>query len=290
MKADITDLNANKIGSIELPSQFEEEIRPDLISRAFISIQSSLRQSYGAFEGAGKRQKAKLSRRRRDFKTAYGKGISRAPRKTLSRRGSQFVWVGAFAPGTVKGRRAHPPKPSKIYFKQINKKENRKAIRSALSASLSQEFLKLHGHKFPNLPLIIEEKFESLSKAKEVNNFFLKLGLKEELLRLEDRSIRPGKGKVRGRKYKNKMGPLIIVSKKCPLINAVNNIPGFQAVVVNNINVMLLAPGSKPGRLLIWSKAAVEKLKEDNLFMLNKKVKKEKNPKPIKKKELEKNE
>ena len=45
-------------------------------------------------------------------------------------------WVGAFAPGTVGGRRAHPPKSEKIWSKKINKKENAKAIRSAISATL----------------------------------------------------------------------------------------------------------------------------------------------------------
>ena len=36
-------------------------------------------------------------------------------------------WVGAFAPGTVGGRKAHAPNAEKIFDKKINKKENRKA-------------------------------------------------------------------------------------------------------------------------------------------------------------------
>lgn len=270
MKADLIDIEANKIGTVELPQQFKEEIRPDLIKRTFLSIKSNLRQSYGAFELAGKRQKAELSRRRRDFKTAYGKGISRAPRKTISRRGSQFIWVGAFAPGTVKGRRAHPPKSYKIYAQKINKKENRKAIRSAISASLSQELVKNHGHRFINVPLIVDDKIETISRSKDFKSFLLKAGFKDELNRLEEKQTRAGKGKSRGRKHKKKTGPLVIVSKKCPLINAVRNIQGFNIVDVKNLNVMLLAPGAKPGRLTIWSKTAIETLKNENLFMLNK--------------------
>ena len=124
------------------------------------------------------RQYANLSRRRRDFKATYGRGISRAPRKIVSRRGSQMVWIGAFAPGTVGGRRAHPPKSSKIYFNEINKKENRKAIRSAIAASLNIELIKSRGHKFINAPLIIEEKLETISRSKDLVNILTKIGLK----------------------------------------------------------------------------------------------------------------
>ena len=102
--------NASK-GSIELPKQFNEEIRSDLIRRAYLTILSNSRQPYGAKEDAGMRASAKLSRRRRDYKGSYGFGISRVPRKVLSRRGTRFFWVGAVAPGMVSGRKAHPPKP-----------------------------------------------------------------------------------------------------------------------------------------------------------------------------------
>jgi large subunit ribosomal protein L4e len=269
MKAEILDLLANKIGSIELPSQFEEEIRPDLIRRAFFSIQSSSRQVYGAFPKAGQRQYANLSRRRRDFKATYGKGISRASRKIVSRRGSQFVWIGAFSPGTVGGRRAHPPKSTRVYAQDINKKENRKAIRSAIAASASPELVKIHGHRFSNVPLIFEDKIENVSKSNELKQILLKIGLKDELSRLEEKTIRPGKGKTRGRKYRKKTGPLVVVSKNCPLINAVKNLQGFDYIIVDNINAYALAPGGQPGRLVIWSKQSIEKLKSDKLFTID---------------------
>ena len=54
------------------------------------------------------------------------------------RRGTQFMWVGALAPGTVGGRKAHPPKASKIWNLKINKKERAKAIRSALGGSAKE--------------------------------------------------------------------------------------------------------------------------------------------------------
>ena len=72
MKLDILDSTKNKVGEIELPFQFKEEPRQDLIHRAVLVIQSHKRQSYAASEHAGKRASAKLSRRRRDYRGSYG--------------------------------------------------------------------------------------------------------------------------------------------------------------------------------------------------------------------------
>ncbi len=262
----LLDLSGKRIKEIKLPSQFNEEVHPNLIWRAVLTIQSNKRQPYGADPRAGKNASAKLSRRRRDFKTAYGKGISRAPRKTLWRRGSQFGWVGANAPGTVGGRRSHPPKAEKIWDKKLNKKENRKAIRSALSATMQKDYILKRNHKIPNLyPLAVETKFESLNKTKEVNDVLVKIGLQDELNRLI-RHVRAGKGKYRGRKYRTKVGPLIVVSDKCDLIKSAKNLLGIDVVQVKNLNAELLAPGTVPGRLTIFTEAAIEKLQKEKLF------------------------
>ena len=84
----------------------------------------------------------------------------------MSSSGTQFNWTGAFAPGTVGGRRAHPPKAEENITKKINKKENRKAIRSAISASIKSELVEKN-HKIPTeYPFIAETKFETLKKTK----------------------------------------------------------------------------------------------------------------------------
>ena len=241
MKANILNLNGEKIKIIDLPTQFDEPYHPNLIKRSVLTILSNLRQQYGAKPEAGKRASAKLSKRRRNYRGSYGLGISRVPRKILWRRGRRFGWVGAFAPGTVSGRKAHPPKAEKNYSKKINIKERRKSIRSALSATTNKEIVKQRGHIFKNL-------------------------LKEEMQRSSIKKIRAGKGKMRGRKYKKRKGPLIIVSKKCPLLNSTKNIPGIDICTVNLINTNLLAPGAEPGRLTIFTEDSIERLRKENLF------------------------
>lgn len=266
MKANLYDLQGNKIKEIVLPRQFDEEIREDIIKRAVLAVQSHNRQPYGPKSDAGKRASAALSRRRKSYKTAYGHGISRVPRKTMWHRGMQFGWVGAFAPGTRGGRAAHPPRPERIWGEKINKQERRKAIRSALAATVNPELIKLRGHKFENAPIIIDNKFENLKKTKDVEGVLIKLGLQKELDRISKKIIRAGKGKMRGRKYKIKKGPLIVISKSCPLEKSIINLQGIDICHVENLNAELLAPGTMIGRLTIYTEDSINKIEKEKLF------------------------
>ncbi len=268
MKVAVIDAEKGSIGEVELPQQFSEQFHPDLIARAVLAVQSSRRQPYGADPEAGKRYSAKLSRRRRDFKGAYGHGISRIPRKTMSRSGTRFNWQGALAPGTVGGRQAHPPKAEKSFVKKINKKENRKAIRSALAATMLAPVVSQRGHVIPkNYPFIASTGLEQLGKTKNVVDALGRFGFGAELTRVSGRTVRAGRGKARGRKYAGKVGPLLVVSSEnCSLIRAARNIMGVDVAVVNRLNADLLAPGTSPGRLTLFTAAAIERLGKEKLF------------------------
>jgi large subunit ribosomal protein L4e len=274
MKAKVFDLNGKEMKEIDLPIQFNEEIHPNLIKRAVLSIESNEMQPYGAMPKAGQRSSAVLSRRRRKYRGGYGKGISRVPRKIMWKRGTQFGWEAAFAPGTRGGRRAHPPKANKILEEKINRKERRKAIRSALSASILREYVQKR-HKIPeNIPLIVENKIEGLTKTKEVKNLLINLNLSAELDRISAKKIRTGKGKNRGRRYKLKCGPLLVVNDECSLEKSGRNLQGVEVSKVSSLNVKKLAPGCIPGRLIVWSESALEKLRENKLYTNSPVVKK----------------
>ena len=266
MKADILDLNGSKVGTLELPPQFEEPIRLDLIKKAVLVVQNNNRQPYGAYPEAGKRPSVRISKRRRDYKTSYGHGISRSPRKVIWHRGRQFGWVGAFAPNTRGGRRSHPPKAEKDFSQDMNINERRKAIRSAISASLNKNLLQKNNYT-SKAPLIIAEELERLNKTKEIKNLLVSLGLKIELSNTLKKKTKTGSSRLRGRKYRIKKGPLIVVSQKCSLMNAASNIPGLNISIVHNLNAELLAPGANPGRLIIWSNKSIERLGKEKLFM-----------------------
>lgn len=268
MKLKILSKDCEVKGEIELPSQFNEKIRPDLIKRAFESEQNENRTPYGASKNAGMRHSVRISKRRHDYRGTYGIGQSRTPRKVMSRRGSRMNWTGAFAPMTVGGRRAHPPKSSKIWIRKINNKERNCAIRSAISATLSNDIAKVRGHKAPdNYPFAIDNSVCELKKTREVLDFFNKCGLGDDLKRARVKKIRPGLGKMRGRKYKKRKSALIVTTDKMNIEKSARNIPGIDIINIDQLNVNMLAPGSSPGRITFWSNSAIEKLSKDKMYM-----------------------
>ncbi|MGE0793290.1 MAG: 50S ribosomal protein L4 [Candidatus Woesearchaeota archaeon] len=269
MELKILDQNNVVKKTMKLPSQFLEVYREDLIKRAVLALQANRRQRYGADPEAGQKYSSYISKRRHNYKTTYGIGQSRTPRKVLNRRGTRFYFVGATAPQTVGGRRAHPPKAEKIWTQKINIKERRKAIRSALAATMMPELIVERGHKIPkNFPFGLDASFESLNKTKELVSLLVKLGFEEELKRVETTTIRAGVGKMRGRKHITKKSFLFVVSKDCPLLKAAKNITGVDVVPVDSLNAELLAPGTHAGRLTLFTESALE-LMDKNKFFTN---------------------
>jgi large subunit ribosomal protein L4e len=254
-------------GSIALPSQFAEVVRTDLVKRAVLVGQANARQQYGKMPGAGMRASAELSRRRRKYRGGYGLGISRVPRKIMSRSGTRFNWVGANMPGCVGGRTAHAPLARDLGLK-INTKERRKAIRSALAATVDVTIVKARGHKVPEgYPFVLSKDFESISKTKDFAKALLGLGFDAEMTRAAMKTIRAGKGTMRNRKYKRRIGPLVVVSSEAKALAAVKNLPGFDVVAVTQLNAELLAPGCHVGRATLFTESALAELAEKKLYI-----------------------
>lgn len=269
MKTAVYSVSGEKTSDVELPIQFLEPVRVDLIKRAALAIMSHDHQPYGTNPIAGAKQGKSWPKRRSKYGGTYGKGISRVARKSMSHRGSQFNWVGALGAQTVKGVKAFPPEVGKIFAEKINLKEKKKATRSAIAATTVRELVaakhNIEGAK--SIPFVMEDKFEDLKKSSEVFAVLEKLGLAKELERTAQKNVRAGKGKARARKYKTKVGPLIIVSKSCSLQNAAKNIAGIDVVAIKNLNAADLAPGAIPSRLTIWTHAALNLMQKERLFI-----------------------
>ncbi|MCJ7429274.1 MAG: 50S ribosomal protein L4 [Candidatus Nanohaloarchaeota archaeon QJJ-5] len=266
----VYDIDGAEDDQIELPRQFQERYRPDLIQRAVESIQANNRQAYGADPEAGLKHVTQWRNRKDAYRSRRGKSYpsSRTPRKISFRRGMQMSGAGGKAPQTRGGRRAHPPKSSKDFSKDINEKERRKAIRSAISATTDPAQAQERGHNLDReeLPLIVSDDIESLERTSEVVELLEALGLGDELARCRGTSIRAGKGKNRGRKHKNRAGPLIVVGEDDGIGRAARNIPGVETVTVDKLNASLLAPGTHPGRLTVWSTNAIETLGNEDMY------------------------
>ncbi|MDP3966552.1 MAG: 50S ribosomal protein L4, partial [archaeon] len=261
MKANLLDVDGNKLKQIEIPEFFESEVKTDLIQK--ILELKKTKQPYGPSPVAGNQYSAsgKLKHHRHVWKSQYGRGMSRVPRKQMSRKGSQFNWVGATVPNTRGGRRAHPPKVFSMFKEgKINKKELRQGILCAISATASGKWIKKRYNSIKeepkNFPLITESKILTL-KTKELLSSTRKI-LGENLFKIavKKKVVRSGRGKLRGRKYKNNLGLLIVIGNDENLKTT-----AFDVVKAGKLGIKNLAEGT-PGRLTLYTEKAIANLKE----------------------------
>jgi large subunit ribosomal protein L4e len=246
---------------IDTPKYFSAKVREDIVAKVLEAKKT--KQPYGASPIAGLKHSAsgKLIHRRHVWKSQYGRGMSRIPRKKMSRRGSQFNWVGATSPNTRGGRRAHPPKAiSMVNDLNINKKEYKIAILSALSATADSKFIEKKYLRIEKLdkqvPFIVESKLVKL-KAKELKES-LKNILGDEIFEVavQKKSIRAGRGSRRGRKYKKTAGLLLVVGKDEKVKSS-----AFEVVNTIELGVNDLAKGGV-GRLTVYTEKAIEELNQ----------------------------
>ena len=245
MKAQVKTIEGGVAKDIELPAMFSEEYRPDLIKKAVMALQSTRRQPHGSYPFAGICSSA--------VGWGSGRGASHVPRL---KNGSRAAKV----PQAKGGREAHPPVTAKVLVKEINQKEKQKAFRSAVAASIRADLISGRGHTFAGeVPLIFEDKFETLGRTQDVISALTSIGVYSDVERAKDsRKVRAGKGKLRGRRYKQRKSLLIVTSG--PEFRAARNLAGVDVVTVDQLNVEHLAPGMQAGRLTVWTESAVTRL------------------------------
>lgn len=252
MKVNVYSLGGKKTqDTLELPKVFDVDVRPDLIKRAVLSSQTQRYQPQGRDKFAGKRTSAE------GF--GPGRGVSRVSRVKGS--GYSASGHGAFVPQAVGGRIAHPPTVEKRIVKKINAKERRLATASAIAATAVKELVEKRGHvidKVPQIPLVTTDELEGLKTAKDVEKALSKLGISGDLERAKEKKVRPGKGTMRGRKYKKKKSALLVVGEDNGILKGAKNIPGIDIVKAEHMGVEHLAPGTHGGRLTVYTKSAID--------------------------------
>ena len=262
MKANVFDIQGNVKTEIELPKVFSTPLRPDLIKRSVQAIQSHNVQSYGVDPLAGKRTSAHYHGMRHSRYTMMNREMARMHRIHGGFPGLQLT--ARIAPQARKGRQAHPPIIERDYGQKINYKERILALKSAIAATASKEMVTKRGHKIndSNLPIIIEDSLQEISKAKQLEILLEKIGLEQEMERANNKKIRAGRGKMRGRPYRKRSGPLIVIAEDKGVMKASKNISGVECCLARNLNAELLAPGTYPGRLTIFTVSALKKIGE----------------------------
>ncbi len=79
----------------------------------------------------------------------------------------------------------------------------------------------------------------------------------------KSKKLRAGKGKLRGRRYRQRRGPLVIYDPSVDgkeLAHGFRNVPGVETCSVYALNLLQLAPGGHLGRFIIWTSSAFKAL------------------------------
>ena len=250
----VYSIEGDAVKTVDLPTVFRSEVRRDLIRRAVTAFQANRRQPYGPNSRSGAKHSVRWS--------GKGHGVSRVPRL---RDGS----TGAQAPGTVGGRRAHPPRPDTVWAKKINARERGLARNAALAALKDPSIVSSRGHRFDerlSLPVVLEDAIETLEPeegaTREGYAILERLGLDEDLARAKDgRHVRAGRGKLRGRRLRQPRSLLVVVKETTKARRLFGNLPGVDVVTPAGLNAEVLAPGGDPGRLALFSEGALEILR-----------------------------
>ena len=240
MKTKLLDKSGKAKKDLDLPKCFGGKVRADILLKVFEAQKSAYAQAYGAMEGAGAQYSASgiSKKKRHDWKATYGKGISRVPRKVMSRHGASFNWIGATIASTRGGRRPHAPRAMKNLFKKINKKELDIAFCSAFSGAND---------------IVVFDKAVLDLKTKDFKKVLASVFGEARVWK--EKSVRAGRGKMRGRKYKSNAGLLFVIGSDEKM-----NRKGVDVVAVNELAIKDLTLNGVVGRLVCYSEKAIEEI------------------------------
>jgi len=249
--------DASSKNQVEMPAVMSAPLRNDLVEIVQQLMLKNTRQAYAVSENAGYQTAAES--------WGTGRAVARIPR--VPGGGTHRAGQGAFGNMCRGGSMYTPTRVWRRWHRKINVTQRRHAVSAALASTAVPPLVMARGHRIeevPELPLVVDDSLEKMTKTKDVYNTCVRFGLKADLERvLKNRKIRAGKNKVRGKKYKTPRGPIIVYNQDDGIVKAAKNIPGLDVVNVNSPNLLKLAPGGKLGRMAIWTESAIAAC-EDN--------------------------
>jgi large subunit ribosomal protein L4e len=243
-----------KSGSTAMPSVFSTPLRPDLVRYIHTNMAKNHRQAYANKSESGYQYSA----------TSWGTGraVSRIPR--ISGSGTHIGSAGAFGNMCRGGGMFAPTKTWRRWHRKVNVTQKRHAAASAIAASALPALVMARGHRVEEvseLPLVMSQGAEGISKTKKAVELLKKCGLGAELEKvLASKKIRAGQGKMRNKRYTMRRGPLVIYKEDNGISRAFRAIPGVDLACVSRMNLLQLAPGGTFGRLIIWTEPAFKEL------------------------------
>jgi len=253
-----TDIS-KAVSTVLLPAVLTAPIRPDIVHDVHTNMNKNHRQPYAVSKFAGHQTSAES--------WGTGRAVARIPR--VAGGGTHRSGQGAFGNMCRGGRMFAPTKTWRRWHRKSNLNLKRYATSSALAASAVTSLVMARGHKvsnIPEVPLVVDNKvIDSVDTTKKAVALLKGLGAYDDVEKAKaSRHLRAGRGKMRNRRYVQRLGPLIVYNEKGTVQRAFRNLPGVELVAVQRLNFLRLAPGGHLGRFIIWTKDAFEQL--DNIF------------------------
>jgi len=165
-----------------------------------------------------------------------------------------------------------PLKTWRKWKRKTNLNQRRFAICSALAAASVPSIVMARGHRVknvPEIPLVLSSETvkKGVGKTSKAVELLQSVGAYDDVEKAKSKiRVRAGKGKIRNRRYKKALGPLIVFGDNLngTLVRSFKNLPGVELVNVNYLNILQLAPGAHLGRFVVWMDDAFKQL--DNIF------------------------
>merc|ERR1712230_152620 len=246
--------------SAPLPNVFKAPIRPDIVQSVHTGMAKNKRQPYAVSEKAGHQTSAES--------WGTGRAVARIPR--VSGGGTHRAGQAAFGNMCRSGRMFAPTKVWRKWHQKINLGQKRYAVASALAASSVPALLLARGHQVstvPEVPLVINSEVfaaGAIARTSSAVGLLKSVGASADVAKVKNsRKLRAGKGKLRGRRHRQRRGPLVVYDPEVDgkeLSLAFRNISGVETSSVFALNLLQLAPGGHLGRFIIWTSAAFKAL------------------------------
>lgn len=245
-----------KAGTTPMPAVLCSPLRPDLVRYIHMNMSKNKRQAYALSPKAGYGTAAES--------WGTGRAVARIPR--VPGGGTHRAGQAAFGNMCRGGGMFSPTKAWRRWHRRVNVTMKRHAVATALAASSIPPLVMARGHRIGEvneLPLVISDDAQKITKTKDAVQLLSSLGCDEELDKINaSRKARGGVSKLRNRKYTMRRGPLVVYEKDDGLVRAFRNIPGIDTACVDRLNLLKLAPGGNFGRFVIWTEGAFKKLND----------------------------
>merc|ERR1719439_193097 len=162
-----------------MPPVLTAALRPDVVRSVHTGVSKNKRQAYALSPKAGYHTAAES--------WGTGRAVARIPR--VPGGGTHRSGQAAFGNMCRGGGMFSPTKVWRRWHRRVNVTMKRHAVASALAASTLPPLVMARGHRIgevSELPLVVSDSAEALTKTKAALELLKKLGCEEELKKVTD--------------------------------------------------------------------------------------------------------